>query len=947
MADIAKLKKKAAEFEQKKQLDKALAEYVKILDEMDSHVDEADVALYNRVGDLMLRQGSVSQAVGYYEKAVDLYTEGGFFNNAIALCNKILRNAPGHSAVHYKLGKISAKKGFINDAKQHFLEYADRMQKEGRLEEAFRALKEFADLCPDQDDIRLMLADQLIRRNRKGEAIEQLQVLYEKFQAEGRSREARATVERMRAIDPEIEPKVSGWTPTPKSGDLVFLDLGDGTSTPTPPRANGMSPVAPPAGFFHGSSVGASGGTTPSSSQPVAGFERTTLSGSNSAEIIARMSGIEPTALTPRTPTPQAFIANAGRFGTRGPAPRIPEGLPLIFPPDEPDLPPPPPPPSPATNGRAAAPEIVELPAPSLPAANGHEPIEPAALTDEPRLPSLDDEILGDAAMLPEPDWDAPGAILRDPSAVAGNAERLADEPTHAPRDSGLNILLEQSAFLTPVANPAIQISHDSHRPSEMTGDIDLDAMPELMDAGEIEETPRTPTGDVEAFARALPDVIERAPEPAALESQSEDPPALLQPRDSIDALYGIEERADERAPFAEEENVSAPASDNGLVFIVDELDQARERVATGGYEAISQPVDDRPLVERLRERVDREPENWSARHELAGALAQAGETGEALHVLMAALAGFERAGAFALARAAARDITELQPDALPHHQKHVEMAVRSSERGALLVAAYAGLADCLLRMKLNEKARAIYSRIADLAPDHERAREMLASLPAPANGSPYVTGVMFAIPAPPKPDPMRPPTPVASPAQKRGSDDRFVNLSDWLRDDESPKSTRMVTGAPDPTAAANSDFADMLSKFKEGVAANVDDTDHESHYDLGVAYKEMGLLDEAIAEFQKALRSTENRVRTYEALGQCFVEKKQFQIARTILSRALDDTSMSDEKLIGVLYLLGEASESLGRRADAATYLSRVVAVDIRFRDASAKLAAAERAIP
>ena len=49
------------------------------------------------------------------------------------------------------------------------------MQKGGKLDEAFRALKEFADLCPDQDDIRLMLADQFAKKNRKGEAIEQLQ----------------------------------------------------------------------------------------------------------------------------------------------------------------------------------------------------------------------------------------------------------------------------------------------------------------------------------------------------------------------------------------------------------------------------------------------------------------------------------------------------------------------------------------------------------------------------------------------------------------------------------------------------------------------------------------------------------------------------------------------------------------------------------------------------
>src|SRR5688572_32571758 len=167
MSNVPKLKKRAGEFEQKKQFDKALAVYLQILAEVAGSEDEADVALFNRVGDLMLRQGNVSEAVDHYEKAVDLYAEGGFFNNAIALCNKILRHAPNRASVYYKLGKISAQKGFNSDAKQNFLEYAGRMQKIGKMDEAFHALKEFADLCPSQDDVRLMLAEQLTRAGRK------------------------------------------------------------------------------------------------------------------------------------------------------------------------------------------------------------------------------------------------------------------------------------------------------------------------------------------------------------------------------------------------------------------------------------------------------------------------------------------------------------------------------------------------------------------------------------------------------------------------------------------------------------------------------------------------------------------------------------------------------------------------------------------------------------
>src|SRR5919202_170709 len=250
MSNVAKLKKRALEFEQKKQFDKALEAYALILSEMGDHVEEADVALFNRVGDLMLRQGNIADAISHYERAVDLYTEGGFFNNAIALCNKILRNSPGRNSIYYKLGKISARKGFVNDAKQNFLEYADRMQKMGEFEEAFRALKEFADLCPDQDDIRLMLADQLVRKDRKAEAIEQLQRLYEKFESEGRTTEARATIDRMKAIEPDLEPSLTSSRPTPRSNDLIFLDVGvdaSAVASPPSPTPRSLTPVSSPA----------------------------------------------------------------------------------------------------------------------------------------------------------------------------------------------------------------------------------------------------------------------------------------------------------------------------------------------------------------------------------------------------------------------------------------------------------------------------------------------------------------------------------------------------------------------------------------------------------------------------------------------------------------------------------------------------------------------------
>jgi Flp pilus assembly protein TadD len=175
-------------------------------------------------------------------------------------------------------------------------------------------------------------------------------------------------------------------------------------------------------------------------------------------------------------------------------------------------------------------------------------------------------------------------------------------------------------------------------------------------------------------------------------------------------------------------------------------------------------------------------------------------------------------------------------------------------------------------------------------------------------------------------------------------SDADFIDLGEWLRMGEPVKSTRMVISEAIPTGDEQADFEEMLRRFKQGVAENVDDEDFDSHYDLGVAFKEMGLVDEAIAEFQKALRGHTHRERAYEALGQCFVEKGQLQVAITLLTRAVETSGADDQHLVGVLYLLGYATESMGRGHDALSYYQRVFAVDIEFRDVANRVSALER---
>jgi tetratricopeptide (TPR) repeat protein len=857
MSNVAKLKKRALEYEQKKQFDKALDTYVLVLAELDEHIDEADVALYNRVGDLLLRKGDVSEAVDHYEKAVDLYIDGGFLNNAIALCNKILRNAPGRNTVYYKLGKISAQKGFINDAKQNFVEYADRMQRAGNMEEAFRSLKELADLCPGLDDIRLMLADQLVKKDRKSEAIEQLQTLYNKFAAEGRTKEARATVDRMKAIDSSLEPMAGTARPTPRANDLIFLDVDYDANAPKkggrgakPASADDGPLIEPPAddssdvlpGLSHGASI------TP---------ER----GDAAADIVSHVDsglilGFEQTTSDEQAGgTPPSEVLGLERTSERV--------------------------------------ETVE----STTEALAHD-----------ELPMLD-----------LPDMEEPPPLKFDPAAAARAT-------------SGLKMIMPDDEIPRAAENAKSAKAEKERAEKEKAAKAEAAAKAEKAAKAERERAEKEKAEREKAEAAAKAEKTEKAKADAAPESK----PAKggkRQTPSTIPDLRGLEEEG---------------------VSVIDAVFAA----------GIGNVVDD------LREKVLHEPENWALRRELGEALLENGERAAGLKSLEDAMTGLERTSEFAGASSIAEELLRVEPNSVHYHQKRVEYAVRSNDRPRL-VDAYLALAECLFRSGQVDKSKAVYGRVLELAPEDARAqsamreafgtRELSKAMiqEAAAAAAAEVTSKEPPMPAPApvngtapatekrRSDPVKEPArPAAEEPAKRPSTPRresFVNLSDWLRDDETEKSTRIVSSNTE-TPSEQVGFAEMLTMFKQGVAANVEDTDHESHYDLGVAYKEMGLLDEAISEFQKALRGTEQRVRTYEALGQCFVEKRQYQIALTILGRALNDKNYGDDTLVGVLYLLGYATESLGQMDEALKYYERVFAVDIQFRDIADRLAATEQ---
>ncbi len=862
--NFEKLKETARKYEQKEEWRRAIEVYLQAIREFEAgHDPVPDLSVYNRIGDLYLKANEPGAAVQAYERAADLYGEQGFYNNAIALCGKILRVNPGRIQTYLKLAHLHARKNVVIEAKKNLLEYLERMNTLNQLDDAFKAVKDFADQFPGNKEIRLMLSELLRASSRNAEAREQLEKLASDLEARGDTIGARKTMMRLQAMDAEGgSPSSASSLPAeaakpagkPRSGDLVFLDTGADVPKFAPGGARPAAPAAP-------------GGP-----------------GSRKTRAV--------------TPPPAAK------------APTPPAGIPLL------DV---------GATVEAPAPEPEPMP---LLDTSGPLTIE-TSLSEEPlELESV--QPLSDEARL---EATASGEVART----------LGFEPTQVEglEDAGI-APLEGLELDQPVADSV---------------DITMGGM-EL----ELERV-----SEPEPLAGFEPLVPDDVAVPAPLDSE---------PEYAEDLTVGLgDDGVPETEAFASPEPVAgldlieAGAPGDEALPLLDALpDEAAAAEAEGiGFVDLGGPAT--PSISELEDRVLEDPDDPEAHRALGEALVGAGEQARGQEELELALAGYEAREDWERADGLVQVLIRLDPSGVRYHQKRVEIAFRSGERPKL-IDAYLELADSLLRVGALDKALAVYRRVADHDPGNQRALAALDSLappeepvpaPAPAEPAPATPATaaasapedlsdlaeageeavdaMLAAPIPPPPPPAPPKRP-SRPMESALAGD-FVDLGALVLEDEKVKDTRMrVEGEEQPTGDEQKDFQEMLSAFKKGIDENIDAEDFQSHYDLGVAFKEMGLLDEAIAEFQKALRAPEGRLKTSEALGTAFFEKGQYAIAEAILRRAVESLGATDDEQIGLIYWLGRSQEAQGKVELAIPTFERVLAVDIGFMDAGSRMA-------
>ena len=133
----------------------------------------------------------------------------------------------------------------------------------------------------------------------------------------------------------------------------------------------------------------------------------------------------------------------------------------------------------------------------------------------------------------------------------------------------------------------------------------------------------------------------------------------------------------------------------------------------------------------------------------------------------------------------------------------------------------------------------------------------------------------------------------------------------------------------------------ELFQEFKKGVDEQIDAEDHQTHYDLGIAYKEMGLLEEAINEFKRAQVGKGRFLECVTMIGSCLVELGRCDDVVQLFNEAVENPNIEDQERMVCYYELGRAHENQGDTDSALTAFREVQKTDPSYRDLEERIEA------
>jgi pilus assembly protein FimV len=479
-----------------------------------------------------------------------------------------------------------------------------------------------------------------------------------------------------------------------------------------------------------------------------------------------------------------------------------------------------------------------------------------------------------------------------------------------------------------------------------------------------------TVSAQASVAAPAEPPAFEIAPEPAPV---STDPAAASAPIEFEIPLTGLEPEAPPQAPIAiAPEEVAAPAPEEAapiqLAGIGEELDLSDEWEAIAAESAESAaPAANEMEVASVELDPIAEPEP------VAAEAAEATDTNAALEAV------FDVSG---LAEAEPEQEAKAEPFQIEANTPQSEMTAHEPEAAAPVEAAAEPEFEIMeVAAEEESPAEAIPESVLEIVDEPVAAEtaapsgaefelELTPETASPREHAGAATTEDFISELVAELDDLEAPAAeaVREPATASASTpkDTQANLEQVFAE---ANATPMAAITPPPTngsthknvAAAPAatpgtlenlnQLAEVFQEFRSELGEmGEEDEDLETHYNLGIAYREMGLLDEAIGEFQKVAKAVQKgKPFRYEMncsvmLGLSFMDKGEPKVASLWYKRALQVPGLEEESALALRYDLGLALESAGESDAALDSFRQVYAANIDYRDVADRIATLQK---
>ncbi len=307
---------------------------------------------------------------------------------------------------------------------------------------------------------------------------------------------------------------------------------------------------------------------------------------------------------------------------------------------------------------------------------------------------------------------------------------------------------------------------------------------------------------------------------------------------------------------------------------------------------------------------IQKEPENIELHLRLKSLYVDTGDKEQAVSECLFLNELYKNQGDLAGSEQIIKEVREINPEdpriadlaaAMPHEEEvaAVPPQAPSIEDYSEEIAE----ADFYTRQGLTDEAREVLERLKNLFPEHEEINRRLASL-----------GQIVE-------------------AEQKIEYGEEIEKAPLIEEGEEIEVEEIAEPALD------NDVMDIFNEFKKGLEKELEEEDYETHYNLGIAYKEMGLIDDAIREFQTSRNDPKRFVHSANMLGICYIEKGLYPLSIDVLKTAIEKMEDRGESYWAMKYDLAEAYEKNRNVKEALDLYTEIFGWNSKYRAVSDKI--------